>query len=90
MVILHHFIGTLHPELFIERHRIFIGDEVYRDVLLSAGKLMGSLHQPGGDSLTFVVPVNTQVGDIKPVAEIGEPEKRAYKKAVIIPGGQAD
>ena len=90
MIVLHHIIGTLHADLFIKRDRVFIGDQVYRDILFTAGKFMCHLHQLRRDALPLKVPVYSQIRNIQPVTEIRKPEKDAYDKAVAIPGNQAD
>ena len=90
MIVLHDFVSGLHSQFFIKRDCAFIGNQVYRDILFAAGKLMGLFHQPGRDAPALIGPVYAQIRNIQPIAEVCEPEKNAYEKAVSIPGGQTD
>ena len=44
MIILHDVLRLLHAQLFIERHRFFVGDQLDRDVLFSTGQSQRIFH----------------------------------------------
>lgn len=87
MKILHDVIRFLHAEFFIERHRVFIGDEVNGNVLFAARRFVRGLHQTGADAPPFVLPVHAEIGDEQPVGKIGQSQQRADNLSLFIERG---
>ena len=70
MIVLHHIVGFFHAALFVERYGVFVGDQIHRDVLFTAGQLMSGFHQALADSLAGIIPVHSQIGDVEPIRVI--------------------
>lgn len=90
MIVLHYVVGLFHAAFFIEGHGVFIGDQIYRDVLLAPGQLMRGLHQAPADALVGIVPIHPQIGDIEPIGVICQSVQRAHQLPLRIASRQAD
>ena len=68
VIVLHYIVGPLHAAFLVKRHSAFVGDQIDRDVLFTAGQLMGGFYQAFADAPAGIIPVHPQIGDVEPIA----------------------